>query len=213
MAKRKRTQKKRQDSFFNKAKEEGYPARSVYKIKEIDEKYHIIKQNDIVLDLGCAPGSWMMYLSRRVGQKGKVIGIDVQDIKILVERNMKFIKGDIGEIVYGTKFRKIIRSDPKKSLFNVIVSDMASKTTGVKFADAEESLNLAKEAFKITKEFLKNGGHFVFKIFESEDTAQFIKTLKDYFKTVKRHMTKATRKQSREFYVVCKNYINHKKMK
>jgi 23S rRNA (uridine2552-2'-O)-methyltransferase len=206
MKAKKKTQNKRQDFFFNKAKEEGYPARSVYKLKEIDEKYHIIRKGDTVLDLGCAPGSWMMYLSKKVGPKGKVVGIDIQDINIPIEKNMEFIKGDIREVLSGSELREAVESDRKVSaaVFDVIVSDMAPKTSGVKFVDAGESFELAEEAFKIAKGFLKNNGHFILKIFESEDTAQLIKTLRRYFKTVKGCNPKATRKQSRELYVVCK---------
>ena len=206
MAGKKKKQNKRQDFFFNKAKEEGYPARSVYKIKEIDEKYHIIRRGDIVLDLGCVPGSWMMYLSEKVGASGKVVGIDIQDINMPMEKNTKFIKKDVREIFSGRGLRKVVEFDSKgrEVLFDVIVLDMAPKTTGVKFADAEESLELTEEAFKVAKKFLKDNGHFIFKIFESKDTARFIETLKEYFKTVKRYSPRATRKHSREFYLVCK---------
>jgi len=206
MKTKKKIQNKRQDFFFNKAKEEGYPARSVYKLKEIDEKYHIIRRGDVVLDLGCDPGSWMMYLSQKVGPKGKVIGIDIEDMNIPIEKNMEFIKKDIREILFGLELREVLESDRREAMFDVIVSDMAPKTTGVKFADAEESLELAEEAFKVAKRFLKRNGHFVFKIFESEGTAQFVKILKNYFKIVKRFSPEASRKQSREFYVVCKGY-------
>jgi 23S rRNA (uridine2552-2'-O)-methyltransferase len=201
-------QNKRQDFFFDKAKEEGYPARSVYKLKEIDKKYRIIKKNNVVLDLGCAPGSWMMYLSQKVGPRGKVVGIDIQDINILIEKNMKFTKGDIREVLSIWK-SEIFRGEEKQSMFDVIVSDMAPKTTGIKFADAEESLELAEEAFNVAKAFLKNKGNLVIKIFESGDTAQFIKRLKSCFKIVKRFSPEATRKQSREFYVVCMGYIKN----
>ena len=205
---RKKKQNKRQDFFFDKAKEEGYPARSVYKLKEIDKKYRIIKKNNVVLDLGCAPGSWMMYLSQKVGPRGKVVGIDIQDINILIEKNMKFTKGDIREVLSIWK-SEIFRGEEKQSMFDVIVSDMAPKTTGIKFADAEESLELAEEAFNVAKAFLKNKGNLVIKIFESGDTAQFIKRLKSCFKIVKRFSPEATRKQSREFYVVCMGYIKN----
>jgi 23S rRNA (uridine2552-2'-O)-methyltransferase len=202
-------QNKRQDFFFDKAKEEGYPARSVYKLKEIDKKYRIIRNKDIVLDLGCAPGSWMMYLSEKVGHRGRVIGVDIQDINIPIEKNMEFIKGDIREILFGSELREIINSDNREVMFDVIVSDMAPKTTGVKFADAEESLELGEEALNVAKAFLKNKGNLVIKIFESGDTAQFIKRLKSCFKIVKRFSPEATRKQSREFYVICKEYVKH----
>jgi len=191
-------QNKRQDSFFNKAKKEGYPARSVYKLKEIDQKYKIIKKGDIVLDLGCAPGSWIMYISEKIGQRGKVLGIDIQEMKIKRRENVEFIKGDAKKVIDSIEIKK----------FDVVVSDMAPKTTGVKLTDAAKSLELAEEAFKIVQKTLKIKGHFIVKIFESEDTIQFVNILKKYFSIVKRCSPRAIRKQSREFYVVCKNYKN-----
>jgi len=149
-----------------------------------------------------------MYLSQKVGPRGKVVGIDIQDINILIEKNMKFTKGDIREVLSIWK-SEIFRGEEKQSMFDVIVSDMAPKTTGIKFADAEESLELAEEAFNVAKAFLKNKGNLVIKIFESGDTAQFIKRLKSCFKIVKRFSPEATRKQSREFYVVCMGYIKN----
>jgi len=208
---RKKIQNKRQDFFFDKAKEEGYPARSVYKLKEINKKYQIIRRDNIALDLGCVPGSWMMYLSQEVGPKGRVIGIDIEDMNIPIEKNMEFIKADIKEISSNIEWKKIVELNKKEAMFDLIVSDMAPKTTGIKFADAEESLELGEEAFKIVKRFLKNKGHFVFKLFESQGTAEFVKVLKSHFKIVKRFSPEATRKQSREFYVICKNYMKNEK--
>jgi 23S rRNA (uridine2552-2'-O)-methyltransferase len=189
-------QNTRQDSFFNKARREGYPARSIYKLKEIDQKYELIKLGDMVLDLGCAPGSWIMYISERIGRKGKVFGVDIQGMKIRMKENMEFIKKDAKKAVKSIKTRK----------FDVVVSDMAPKTTGIKITDGARSLELAEEAFKITQKVLKTKGHFVVKIFESEDTVQFTNMLKKYFNTVKRYSPQATRKQSREFYIICKNF-------
>jgi len=184
-----------QDSFFNKAKEEGYPARSVYKLKEIDQKYKLIKRGSVVLDLGAAPGSWLMYLSEKVGRRGKVVGIEIQDLKIHLEENVEFIKGDAREM-------------PIKGKFDVVVSDMAPKTTGITFADAFKSLELAEAAFKITKKVLKPNGHFLLKIFEGEGTAEFVKRVRKHFKTIKRYSPQATRKKSREFYIICKDFFN-----
>ncbi|MEA3452920.1 MAG: SAM-dependent methyltransferase, partial [Patescibacteria group bacterium] len=114
---------------------------------------------------------------------------------------------DIREVLSSQKNGEILKFLSKEVIFDVIVYDMAPKTTGVKFADADESLELSEETFKIAKRFLKKKGHLVLKIFESEETARFVKILKDYFKTVKRFSPEATRKQSREFYIICKEFI------
>ncbi|TRZ79681.1 RlmE family RNA methyltransferase [bacterium] len=188
----------RQDHFFREAKKQGYPARSVYKLKEIDQKFKLIKKGNFILDLGCAPGSWMMYISEKIGHRGKVFGVDIQDMKIKIKENMEFIREDS---------KKAIKNGMLKiKKFDVVVSDMAPKTTGIKLTDVVNSLELAEEAFKIAQKTLKIRGHFVVKIFESEDTIQFVNMLKKYFNTVKRYSPQATRKQSREFYVVCKDF-------
>jgi len=118
------------------AKKEGYPARSVYKLKEIDEKYKIIKKSSRVLDLGCAPGSWLLYISQKVGNKGKVIGVDIEEIKIPQKANIIFIKRSILDL----------KESDFKDKFEVVVSDLSSKTSGVKFLDAGKSLELAEKS-------------------------------------------------------------------
>ena len=195
----------RQDAFFNKAKREGYPARSIYKLKEIDQKYKLIKPGNIVLDLGCAPGSWMMYISEKVGHKGKVFGVDIQDMKIKFKENMKFIKGDAKETIKGIKIL-IFDGRVKIKKFDIVFSDMAPKTTGIKIADVVRSLELAEDAFKITKKTLKIKGHFVVKIFESEDTKEFTENIRKNFTEVRRIKPQAVMKQSREFYILARGF-------
>jgi len=181
----------REDFYSKKAKQENYPARSVYKLKEIDEKYRIIKRGDFVLDIGCAPGSWMIYLGKRVGRKGNVIGVDLEDINIVLKDNTKFIKGDIRECV-----------DVFQEKFDVIVSDAAPKTTGVHSIDVAKSLELAKISLKIVKKSLKPNGNFVCKIFEGEGEQEFLREIKTLFSFVKPFRPNAVRKHSREVYLI-----------
>ncbi len=188
----------RQDFYFKKAKQEYYPARSVYKLKELDQKYRLLREGDVVLDLGAAPGSWMMYASKIVGNEGRVIGIDIQQLKILLKENMTFIQGDITN---SETLEKI-----KRNKFDVVLSDMAPKTTGIKVVDTERSLELSKMAFNVALLALKNGGNFVFKIFESDGADKFVKDIRRYFKLVKRIRPQAVRKKSKEIYIVCKNF-------
>jgi 23S rRNA (uridine2552-2'-O)-methyltransferase len=179
------------------AKKQNYPARSVYKLKEINEKYGIFKNGQRVLDLGCAPGSWFLYISEKIGDSGNVVGVDIEDINIPLKKNMVFIKKSIFEL-------KDLDTDNKK--FDAIVSDMAPSTSGVKFVDAGKSLELVEESFKIVKLFLKPGGTFIFKIFESAETADFFKQIGQYFDFFKRFKPKAVIKQSKEFYIVAKGF-------
>ena len=182
--------------YTRKAREEKYPARSVYKLKEIDDKYKIIKEGDKVLDLGCAPGSWLLYISQKVGNKGRAVGIDFEEIKIPLKPNIIFIKKDILEIELNELKRE----------FNVVVSDLASSTSGIHFADVEKSLELAEKSFEIAKNVLVNGGNFVCKIFEGEGIDEFFKKVKQNFEFAKRFKPKASRKESREIYIVGKIY-------
>jgi 23S rRNA (uridine2552-2'-O)-methyltransferase len=190
--------KDRQNEFYTRlAKEENYPARSVYKLKEMDEKYHIVKQGDQVLDLGCAPGSWLLYLSQKVGSKGKVIGIDIEEVKIPEKTNIVFIKKDILDL----------KESDFKNKFEAVVSDLAPKTSGIKSLDSGRSLELAEKSFEITKSVLVPGGNFVCKIFEGEENDEFLRRVGDSFAFTKRFKPKAVIKKSKEFYVIAKDYI------
>jgi len=191
--------KDRHSEFYTTlAKKEGYPARSVYKLKEIDKKYKIIKENSRVLDLGCAPGSWLLYISQKVGNKGKVIGIDIEEIKIPQKSNITFIKKSVFDL----------KESDFKDKFETIVSDLSPKTSGVKFLDSGKSLELAEESFKIARLFLLPGGNFVCKIFENELSEEFFKKMKNNFDFAKRFKPKAVIRKSREFYIIGKGFKN-----
>ena len=114
--------------YTRKAHEDKYPARSVYKLQEIDKKFNLIKKGDRVLDLGCAPGSWLMYLSKKVSDKGRVIGIDVLDIKIKIPQNVIFLKKDV---------MSFVPTEVEREKYEVVVSDLAPSTSGIEFVDAE----------------------------------------------------------------------------
>jgi 23S rRNA (uridine2552-2'-O)-methyltransferase len=186
----------KEEFYTRKAREENYPARSVYKLKEINEKYKIIKPGDKVLDLGCAPGSWLLYISEKVGEKGMVVGVDLRSINIPEKKNIIFIKKDILEL----------ETQKLKIKYNAVVSDLAPNTSGIDFADVEESLELSEEALEIAKKVLVSGGNFVCKILEGEGINDFFKKIKSGFEFCKRFRPKATRRESREIYIVAKNF-------
>lgn len=187
----KKSQNPRHDFFFRKAKEENYPARSVYKLQEIDKQFRIFKKGDVVLDVGCAPGSWMTYIAREI-ESSFVLGVDVEDINIPMQDNMRFIQDDIRNVSFDQKF-------------DVIVSDMAPKTTGIHAVDVARSLELVRVVLEIIKKNLKKHGNFVCKVFEGEGTDQLFVDFKEIFSIVKSVRPKAIRKQSRELYFVGKN--------
>lgn len=186
---------KKEEYYSRRAREEGYPARSVYKLKEIDEKYKIFQRGNKVLDLGCAPGSWMMYIAEKIGGEGKVIGVDFEDPKIPLAANMRFVKKDIAELGRDD-FLEFNKG------FDVVVSDLSPKTTGVKTADIVNSVMLANKALALAKLVLRPGGNFVCKVFEGELAENFFQEVKKNFEFVKRFRPKAVSKESREFFVV-----------
>ncbi len=189
--------KDRQNEFYTAlAKKDGYPARSVYKLQEIDKKYKIIKENSQVLDLGCAPGSWILYISQKVGNRGKVIGVDIEEIKIPKKSNITFIKKSIFDL----------KELDFKEKFQAIVSDLSPKTSGVKFLDSEKSLELAEKSFEIAKSVLLPGGNFICKVFESESSDEFFKKVKNCFDFAKRFKPKAVIKKSKEFYIIGRGF-------
>jgi len=191
--------KKKEDFYKRKAKEEGYPSRSVYKLEEIDKKYNLIEKGDNVLDLGCAPGSWLLYISEKIGNNGKVFGIDIDDIKIKKRNNILFIKKDV------RKINKSFLANLNKK-FQVVVSDLAPLTSGIKILDCQRSFELSRKAFEIAKLVLETGGNFLCKIFESQLVDDFFKEIKGNFKFAKKFRPKATKKRSKEVYIIAKGF-------
>lgn len=188
---------RKQEHYTVQAHKEGYPARSVYKLKDIDEKYRFFKRGDKVLDLGAAPGSWMQYISAKIGSKGLVQGIDIQNVEIPLLPNMRFQKGDMKGMDaahWGT------------GEYDAVVSDAAPFTAGVPSLDAGRSFELASKAFEIAGVALKPGGNFLTKIFDGEYTGDFCKEIQKSFSIVKRYRPQAVTKVSRELYIVAKNF-------
>jgi 23S rRNA (uridine2552-2'-O)-methyltransferase len=193
----------RKDSYYKKAKKEGYSSRAAYKLKEINSKYSLIKMGDTVLDAGCAPGGWLEVLSEIVGKGGKVVGVDLLDVKNIKAQNITFIKGDLRDT---NIIEKILEFQP----FDAVVSDAAPNTTGQKIVDHLNSLELVKTVFDVVKRSLKSGGNFLFKLFDGEDREEFISELKKYFSSIKIIRPDATRKSSFEIYVILKGFKNDK---
>ncbi len=190
----------RKDYYFNKAKKEGFRARSSYKLIEIQKKYNLIKPNDSVLDIGCAPGSWLQFVKQRT--KGKILGIDIVPIKPI--EGIEFIEGDIND-------KKIQEKIINK--FNIVLSDIAPKTSGIKERDQYLSYQLSRESFLIAKKALKENGNFLVKTFQSQETEKLIKEMKPYFDFVKRYTPQSTRQGSKEIFIVAlgfKTIINNK---
>ena len=190
---------KPQDHYFKKAKKEGYPARSVYKLKEIDERFHIFKPGDLVLDLGCSPGSWLLYAEKVIQPNGKVVGVDLKSITISAP--IIFLQKDIFKLK-AEEIEDLLKRNNLPLKFDVIISDLAPATSGVKDVDSDRSFELIKKAFSFIPPLLKKEGHFVCKAFESNDVHFLAKKVSPLFKFLKIFKPKATRKRSKELYVI-----------
>jgi 23S rRNA (uridine2552-2'-O)-methyltransferase len=212
---KKNPKNKWEDHFTRKARVENYPARSVYKLEEIQKKFNIINSGDNVLDLGCAPGSWLLYCGKKVGDKGSVLGIDLNPVDVKLPDNVRTIREDIlrmretrglkqeNENSYNLNSGSgsIFNGDIK---FNVILSDMAPSTTGRKDVDAARSYELCCMALDIAEKYLEKGGHFVCKIFQGNDFINFQQKLKSVFKESKIFKPDSCRKASKEIYIIAK---------
>ncbi len=185
------------DFFTQKAKQENYPARSVYKLQDIDEKFKIFKKGDWVLDLGASPGSWLLYIGNKVSMTGGVIGVDILDLNIEILNNTKFVKANVLKDEFLSDL-----SEPKVEKFNVVVSDMAPNTTGLLQVDVANCLELTYKALEIAQKKLAKGGKFICKIFEGPGVDLFVKETKRSFKSIKRYRPQAVRKGSKEIYLI-----------
>ncbi len=189
------------DHYFNKAKNENYLARSIYKLEEIDEKYKILQPGMLVVDFGYHPGSWIQYTSEVIGDTGKVVGIDVREVnkKLSGVKNVRVYQKDIFEI-------QDLKHLDVDSQFDVVLSDMAPNTTGIKSLDQDRSLGLVESVFGLLPKFLRPGGHFVIKVFDSQHAQNFLKEQKNLFKEFHYLKPKSTRSISKEFFVIGKNF-------
>jgi len=198
------------DFFTQKAKEQGYPARSVFKLQEIDEKFGLLQKGFFVLDLGAAPGSWFLYIANKISTTGKVVGVDILDLNTKLPDNVVFFKKD----VLADDFLEATSPPPRwgnlptsgVGRFNVVVSDMAPNTTGLREVDVANCLQLTKKALEIAKEVLVKGGSFVCKVFEGPGTDNFVKEVKSCFQMIKRYRPRAVRHGSKEFYLIAKGF-------
>ena len=191
----------KRDFYWKKAKEESYPSRAVFKLKEINDKYKLFKRGDKVLDLGSSPGSWLMYIAKEIGPKGKAVGLDIENLKIGIGENVLFFKKDVFK-------DEIFSCQALKDKFDSVVSDLAPKTSGIKFTDSEKSLELSQKALEIAKAVLKEKGNFLCKIFEGEETQNFLKEIKKNFEFIKKFRPKATPRGSKEIYIIAKNFLS-----
>jgi 23S rRNA (uridine2552-2'-O)-methyltransferase len=184
-----------QDHYARRAKKENYAARSVYKLAEIQKKHRLIKRGDRVLDLGCAPGSWLQFAAEQTGPKGKVVGVDLKEVIIRLPDHVQVVTGDIDAVIRDA-------DQPLGTGFSVVLSDMAPATTGNKHADAVRSFVLCETALEVAAEVLRPGGQFVCKIFQGEDFKSFCDKVKSQFTKMHIFKPQSSRKGSKEIFII-----------
>ncbi len=195
--------RKEQDYYFNKAKKEKYPARSVYKLEEAQQKHRFLKPGQRVLDLGCHPGSWSLYAAGVIGAKGVVVGVDLQPTDLMVQKP----HAEIHWLCYDV-FSDDLAVHLKKTWpgFHVVLSDMAPRTSGSQYADHQHSLRLAGRVLEVAAMFLHKNGTVYCKVFQGEDFPQFLKACRALFTSVKVMKPKSSRQESREVFLLCRGF-------
>lgn len=194
--------RKLHDRFFKQAKREGRLARSVYKLAELDQREHLLRPGMAVLDIGSAPGSWLEHIVAAVGPQGAACAVDIKPIdkKFKKVPNVSFKMVDV-RLLTGTEF---IQAAPDG--FDVIVSDMAPNTTGIRITDQARSLELCECALALALRLLKPDGSFVCKIFSGPETEAFKNRAARHFRTARFRKPEACREESFETYVVCRGF-------
>ncbi len=185
------------DHYFKKAKQENYPARSIYKLKEIDKRFKLFRSGMRVLDLGAAPGSWSLGAAEMVGPKGRVLGADIQNTETRFPVNVTFMREDVFQ-------RSQAFEDALAAMMplDVVMSDMAPNTTGHKFTDQARSAELCREALAVAAYCLIHGGSFIVKIFMGPDFHEFAADMRTHFSTVKTFKPKSSRAESKEIFYI-----------
>lgn len=185
------------DHYFKKAKQENFAARSVFKLEEIDKKFRIFRPGQVVLDLGASPGSWSQYAAKMAGESGRVLGVDLSPVTVKL-KNAVFIQADLRDLNLDEIFRDHGFNPP----FDIVMSDMAPKTTGIRMTDQARSMELCELALDVARRFLKKDGYFICKLFHSDDFGKLRDEIKKSFARVEAVKPDSTRKISKEIFLV-----------
>ena len=189
--------KQRRDTYVRQSKVDGYRARSAYKLKEIDEKFKIFKGGMSVVDIGAAPGSWSQYVAKVV-KSGKIISIDLKEMENI--ENTLQIQGDFTSVDTQEQIKDYLKKKP-----DVVMSDMAVNTTGIKNIDSIQTGELCKEAMVFSKDVISEKGFFISKIFMGSTFNEIVALAKKICREVKVFKPKSSRKDSKESFIICRN--------
>ncbi|MCG8427347.1 MAG: 23S rRNA (uridine(2552)-2'-O)-methyltransferase RlmE [Chromatiales bacterium] len=188
------------DEYVKRSLREGYRSRAVYKLLEIQEKDRLLKPGQTVVDLGAAPGGWSQVAEKIVGDKGRVVALDILPMDSIA--GVDFIQGDFREEEPLQQLRILLDGQP----VDLVISDMAPNITGMNAVDQPRAMYLCELALEFAREVLKPGGSFVVKVFQGEGFDDYIRELRSSFKRVVTRKPKASRPKSREVYLVAGNY-------
>lgn len=197
-----RWQKKRKEEhFYRKAKREGYRSRASYKLKQLDEKYELLGRGDVAVDLGAAPGGWLQVAREKVGEKGFVLGVDLESIEELDYQNVETVQADITEPETEDLIRENLPRPP-----DIILSDASPDISGIWDVDHARSVGLARATLNLSRGLLEVGGNVLIKVFQGELFDDLMKDAKGIFDFHKASTPKASRKGSAEIYVIGKGF-------
>jgi len=193
------------DKYFLQAKAEGYAARSAYKLKQIHERYRVLRPGDTVLDLGCAPGSWLQVASEIIGPHGVIVGIDLLPVNIKLPENVRVIQGNAFKVTPREMLALTRRGKGwSDGLFSVVLSDMAPNTAGI--GDDLRSVTLCRRVLEIAEKSLAPGGRMVMKVLEGELYPDLMREALGVFDFARGYRPDATREVSREIFAVCMRF-------
>ena len=205
---------KSKDRFYKQAKQDHYAARSVYKLEELDRRYHLFKKGQQIVDLGCSPGSWLQFVAEKIGKKGLVLGYDIVPAQVAPIPPAAWEVGDIYALTPTAVLVALYTlrhgepppdpDHPPPMRIDAVISDMAPKLTGIRDADQAKSVELQSEALRLAEGLVKPGGFFVAKLFQGRDTDEFVRLVKAAYKEAKLLKPEATREGSREVFLLAR---------
>jgi len=187
---------RKRDYYHRLAIEEGYRSRAAYKLLQIADRHHFIKEGDVVLDLGAAPGGWMQAVLTLVGDKGYILGVDLKPIESFKEVNVSSIVADIEKLSPSDLLRRLPRRP------DVLLSDLSPNLSGVWNVDHARQMDLAKSSLRLANGILKLGGNMVVKVFQGEFFKTYLEEIREAFERIRVIKPKASRKESAEMYIL-----------
>jgi 23S rRNA (uridine2552-2'-O)-methyltransferase len=191
----------RRDSYYKKAKQEGYRSRAAYKLLELQSRFRVMKPGDWVVDLGAAPGGWLQVAAKSVGARGKVVGVDLQPIETFRDGNIILVQGDVTAEETQSQIKEAMGGKA-----HCVISDLAPRLSGIGDVDTARCLELNRTALAVATELLRLGGIFLVKSFVNNELQPFTLEIKKHFRSVQRTRPEATRQGSSELYFCAKDF-------